>query len=159
VPDVLIACSASLEEKLWPADGWLAAVEWLGARGLEVGLLGAAPSTQRQKWQGAGIEDEILTRSPVLDLRGRWTLPQVAGAIERCRLVLTLDNGILHIAAAVGGPIVGLYRAGIHRLWAPPVRDLSALWPSRSDAPVASIPVEDVIRTLEQLLAATRSLA
>jgi ADP-heptose:LPS heptosyltransferase len=159
VPDVLIACSASLEGKLWTADNWLAAVEWFGARGLDVGLLGAPPSTQREKWKGAGIEDEILARSPVLDLRGRWTLPQVAGALERCRLVLTLDNGILHIAAAVGAPIVGLYRSGIHRLWAPPVPSLCALWPSTPDAPVASIPVEDVLNTLEQLLAATGSLA
>lgn len=158
-PDVLISCSASLEQKLWTTESWLAAVEWLGARGLKVGLLGAAASTQRKRWIGAAMEDEILANSSVYDLRGRWTLPQVAGAIERCRLVLTLDNGVLHIAAAVGKPIVGLYRAGIHRLWTPPVSNLCALWPPTPDAPVASIPVERVIRTLEQLFVATGSLA
>jgi len=159
VPDMLIACSASLEEKLWTVEGWLAAVAWAQGRGLAVGLVGAPPSAQRERWKGAAIEDELVARSAVHDLRGTWTLPQVAGALSRCRLVLTLDNGILHIAAAVGTSIVGLYRPEIHRLWAPPSANLRAVWPAVPQATVATIGVDDVIGELELSLAAAGSLA
>ena len=53
-------------------------------------------------------------------MRGRITLPQVAGAIAKAKAVVSLDNGILHLACSTATPTVGLYRNGIHRLWAPP---------------------------------------
>jgi heptosyltransferase III len=145
VPEILIATTASLPEKLWPREKWLAALEAL--RGRSVGLLGAKPSVQGQFWKGASDEDLLVESGLVQDLRGRFTLPQVVGALAKAKRVLTLDNGILHMAVAAGTPTVGLYRHGIHRLWAPPSDNLTVITPGEGRT-VADISVEEVVHAL-----------
>lgn len=128
IPDLLIATAASLPEKLWPIEKWLEQVREIKSKGIRIGLLGAKPSEQGKHWKGAD-EEEKLIEVGVEDLRGLFTLPQVVGALERARAVLTIDNGILHLATAAGTPTVGLFRHGIHRLWAPPFANLAVLTP------------------------------
>ncbi|MER3496949.1 MAG: hypothetical protein C4321_07790, partial [Chloroflexota bacterium] len=65
-------------------------------------------------------------------------------ALAQARAVLTIDNGIMHVAAATPVPIVALFRAGIRALWSPPVPNLLAL----EGSPVASIPVVAVRQAL-----------
>jgi len=144
VPDVLIATAASLTEKLWPVDSWIALVQSLRAKGLTVGLVGAKPTEQSRFWRGAGDESGILTKGEAEDLRGVFTLPQVVGAIERCRQVITIDNGILHMACATRTPVAGLFRHGIHRLWAPPASNLTVIEPGENRA-VSDLSLEEVL--------------
>jgi ADP-heptose:LPS heptosyltransferase len=151
VPDLLISTAASLEEKLWPFDCWVEVLKWAGSHGLSVGLLGASPAAQRQFWQGSTAEDQLVATGRVTDLRGTMTLPQVAGALAHARLVLTIDNGILHLAAAGEARTVGLFRHGFHRLWAPPAPNLAVLT-SGNDGPVAEIALECVLKELERAL-------
>jgi heptosyltransferase III len=127
VSDVLIATAASLPEKLWPVSHWREAVRAIRSKGLTVGLLGAPRKQQAEHWKGASDEDALVGDELAEDLRGIWTLPQVVGALALARAVLTLDNGILHLAVAAGAPTVGLFRHGIHRLWAPPFDRLDVL--------------------------------
>jgi ADP-heptose:LPS heptosyltransferase len=162
IPDILIATAASLPEKLWPTESWkeiLRRIESTSSAGFQpvppdspsnaavrtasVGLVGAKPSDQQRYWKGENAEQELVDGGLVQDLRGTMTLPQVAGALAKAKLVLTIDNGILHLAAAGNAPIVGLFREGIHRLWAPPTSNLKVLTPS-SGGVVADIPVEIV---------------
>lgn len=124
--DVLVAVSASLPDKLWSAENWVQVVDYCIARGLTVGLIGAKPSIGKNFWLGYEAE-QAISESAAMDLRGTMSLPQVTNAIERARLVVTLDNGILHLAAATDTPTVGLFRYGIHRLWAPPTPNLTVL--------------------------------
>lgn len=149
-PDVLVAVSASLGEKLWPAENWIAAAQYLISRGLSVGLLGAPPAIGKTFWYGSDAE-EGLCASGVQDLRGTLTLPQVVNALSRAKLVLTLDNGILHLAASTDTPTVGLFRHGIHRLWAPPVETLTVLTPGEGRL-VADISVEAVTEAISSAL-------
>lgn len=120
LPHVIIATSASLPEKLWPTDSWEQTLRRLKERGISVGLVGAKPSAQAQYWKGNELEENLVAAGLAEDLRGMYTLPQVVGLLEKVCLVLTLDNGILHLAAAAQTPTIGLFREGIHRLWAPP---------------------------------------
>lgn len=149
--DVLIAASASLPDKLWPLDAWRAVLAWARAEGLRVGLLGAKPSSQGKFWLGAREEELLVEEGLVEDLRGRYSLPEVVGALASCRAVLTLDNGILHLAAASGTPVVGLFRYGIHRLWCPPAEHLHALHPEPGRT-VADLPVATVQAALADCL-------
>ncbi len=142
VPDVILSCSASLESKLWPKGNWTALYSELKSRGMTVGVVGAKPSEQGKFWLGAEAEDALVAQGAD-DMRGRITLPQVAGAIAKAKAVVSLDNGILHLACSTGTPTVGLYRNGIHRLWAPPSQSLTVLEPGEGN-PVASIPLESV---------------
>jgi ADP-heptose:LPS heptosyltransferase len=151
VPDVLIATSASLPEKLWPVQSWMDALRWVRERGLTAGLLGAKPSSQKQFWKGASDEDELVTSGLVEDLRGQFSLPQVVGALAKANAVLTLDNGILHLAAATPTPTVGLFRRGIHRLWAPPAPNVAVLTAPEGGA-VADIRVDEATGALARAL-------
>jgi ADP-heptose:LPS heptosyltransferase len=147
VPDVLIATAASLPEKLWPLASWRTALTALRDSGRSVGLIGAPAKQQAQHWQGASVEDELIALGLAIDLRGAFTLPQVVGALGAAQAVLTLDNGILHLAAATRTPTVGLYRHGIHRLWAPPAPNVTVLT-AGEDRAVAEIGPDAVLRAL-----------
>jgi ADP-heptose:LPS heptosyltransferase len=141
--DVLIAMSASLPEKLWPLQHWETLVKSLRQTGLSVGLLGAKPSVQAGYWKGSGDEQTLVDSGLVKDLRGHFTLPQVVGALSSAKLVVTLDNGIMHLAAATETKTVALFRPGIHRLWTPPKPNIIPIIPG-TDL-VADISVDSVL--------------
>jgi heptosyltransferase-1 len=46
---------------------------------------------------------------PVVDLTGRTTLPQLAAVLARCDVMLANDTGPLHLAVALGRPVVAPY--------------------------------------------------
>ena len=65
-----------------------------------------------------GAEGERQAVAPVLDslpaeqridLVGRVDPLQAAACLERCRLFVGNDSGLMHVAAAVGMPTVGLF--------------------------------------------------
>jgi ADP-heptose:LPS heptosyltransferase len=148
IPDILIAMSASLPEKLWRSDFWLETLVWLRNRGYSVGLLGAKPGPQSRYWKGAADEQSVVDRSLAQDLRGTMSLREVVGAIRQAKEVLTLDNGIMHLAGATETPTVALFREGIHRLWTPPSGNITAIT-AEPGRPVAEIGVARVWEVLE----------
>lgn len=143
VPAILISTAASLPEKLWPFEKWAELAQRFKSEGLSVGLVGARPTAQSRFWKGSDAEAQLVERGLVKDLRGVFRLPQVVGALDAAKAVVTIDNGILHLAVAAHTPTVGLYRYGIHRLWAPPFDNLTVLTPGEEGA-VADIEVETV---------------
>jgi len=151
IPDVLIATAASLPEKLWGPAKWRELIVTIRESGRSVGLLGAAPASQNTLWVGGEAESELLGPALAVDLRGQLSLPEVVGAIRRAKAVVTLDNGILHLAVAAQTPTVGLYRRGIERLWAPPFDQLSIIL-SPPGGFVDQIPVGQVAESLEHWL-------
>ncbi len=62
-------------------------------------------------------------RQPALNLAGRLTLGQLAALLRRCRLLISNDSGPVHIAAAVGTPVVDIFgrnQAGLSpQRWGP----------------------------------------
>jgi heptosyltransferase-2 len=44
-----------------------------------------------------------------IDLTGKTSLLQLAALLERCELLVTNDTGTMHVAAAVGTPVVALF--------------------------------------------------
>ncbi len=142
-PEVLVATAASLVEKLWPVGKWKLLIDDLTKRGLTVGLLGAKPSEQRQFWKGDQAEEDLLRVTSLIDLRGTLSLPEVVGAMCRARLVVTIDNGIMHLAASTPTPTIALFRAGIDRLWTPPAANLTAVV-APADGAVADIDADRV---------------
>ncbi|HLI26976.1 MAG TPA: glycosyltransferase family 9 protein [Chloroflexota bacterium] len=128
-PPVLIATGANRSAKLWPAAYWREVLAWCAGRGLAVGLLGSAPAEQARYYHSVSLESALLAETPLIDLRGRLTLPQVAGALRRAQLCVTIDNGIMHLAAAVGTPTIAIFGASPHRLWAPRAPRVTVLLP------------------------------
>ena len=131
VPDVLLNISGSRSAKEWPVDRWAEVARWSVARGLTVGLLGHRREVGQQLYAAASDEDWLVTNAPVTDLRGRTTLPELAGAFAAARAAACVDAGPLHIAAAVGCPTVAVVGidadddgASPWRLWQPRVPNL-----------------------------------
>src|SRR5262249_7567439 len=130
VPDVLIATGANRSAKLWPAPFWQRVVEWCASQGLSIGLLGAAPAQQVLYYHSLVVEEALLRNPPLVDLGGKYALPAVAGALRRARACVTVDNGIMHLAAAVGAPTVAIFGGSPWRLWAPRSPGVQVLLPA-----------------------------
>jgi ADP-heptose:LPS heptosyltransferase len=66
--------------------------------------------------------DELLRRlgaTPALDLTGRTDIPVSAAIYAGAALFVGSDNGMAHLAAAVGTPSVIVFGPSNHRAWAP----------------------------------------
>jgi heptosyltransferase-2 len=90
--------------KRWPAERFAGLIDHMAkTSGLRCALFGGPPDRP--------IAEAILAKcsTPVLDLIGRTTLPELPAYLERCTVVVSNDTGPMHIAAAVGRPIVALF--------------------------------------------------
>lgn len=50
----------------------------------------------------------LMNSNPIL-MAGKTTLTQAAALIEKCRLFISNDSGLMHVACAVHTPVIGLY--------------------------------------------------
>lgn len=66
-----------------------------------------------------GTRDEraLCEAIPGVNLAGKTTVGRVAALLERCSLLVTNDSGPLHIAYALGTPVVGIFRPVEYRRW------------------------------------------
>jgi ADP-heptose:LPS heptosyltransferase len=55
----------------------------------------------------------------VIDLAGQLDLVQLAAVLQRLQLVLSVDTGPMHLAAAVGTPVVGVFGPSDPQRWGP----------------------------------------
>ncbi len=102
----LICGTENTPEKRWPIAGWRALIRRLlelpGAP--EIRLFGTAADREIT----AEIE-EIFPHEPVIDLAGKTTLDDFAVELRRCRVVVCNDTGGMHLANALGVPVVALF--------------------------------------------------
>src|SRR5262249_18398342 len=66
-------------------------------------FVGGADETPLARAAAAGLD------GPAVDLTGRTTLPQLAALLERVDVMVANDTGPLHLAAALGRPVVAPY--------------------------------------------------
>jgi len=107
------------------------------------------------------------TRAQAADLSGKLTLKMLAALAARARLFVGVDSAPMHIAAAVGTPVVALFGPSGEIEWAPwgvPHRVVTsavhACRPCGNDGCgggkvsecLSSIPVEAVLDAIDQLL-------
>ena len=74
-----------------------------GDTGAGVVVLGGA----REAPLAARIAESL--GGPALDLCGRTSLPELVGVLSRLRLLVTNDSGPMHVAAALGTPVVAVF--------------------------------------------------
>lgn len=131
IPDILIHCTTARAAKVWPFEYWQIVVEACTKQNISVGLVGSAPATQLNAYNSEGGEEQLLANTDLIDLRGKTSLIELAGACRQAAAVVSVDAGPMHIAAAVGTPtlaIVGNDQDGTGaspiRLWLPRVSNL-----------------------------------
>jgi ADP-heptose:LPS heptosyltransferase/glycosyltransferase involved in cell wall biosynthesis len=150
---VAIAPFASSQNKTLDAARIASLIDALAAEtGRPVALLGA-PVDRRSA-------DQALARTSrtVIDLVGRTSVPELCDVLRRCRLLVCVDSAPMHLAAALGTPLVALFGGEDSSLWGPygdtpsrilHGRDLDGL-PS-----VVEIEPRQVIHAVRDLLAPT----
>jgi heptosyltransferase II len=90
--------------KRWPAAHFAALARRLDAEGYAVWVLGGPGDAKIGAEVAAGAP-------PVVNLAGRTTLAEAIDLIAAARAVVSNDSGLMHVAAALGRPVVGLYGA------------------------------------------------
>ena len=94
--------NASVATKLWPQDHWIGLARWLRQQGLGVVVRWGSPAEQARAQQIAAAADAEVP--PFLSIR------DAIGVLGRAELVVGLDTGFSHLAAALGVATIGLYR-------------------------------------------------
>jgi heptosyltransferase I len=101
-----VVLAASKAERNWPVERYREALNRLAARWpLTVVLIGGPGEAERAL--AAQLREGL--RPPVLDMVGRSDLRQLAALLGQVDALLAPDTGPLHIAQAMGKPVVGLY--------------------------------------------------
>ena len=72
---------------------------------------------------GTGADNTDAVRAHMahapLDLSGRTSLRELAAVLRRADLFIGADSGVMHLAAAVGAPVVAIFGPSNHRAWGP----------------------------------------
>ena len=108
-----VAPGAGFPEKQWPPERFAAMIDRLTepravGGSLAVTLLGAPEERPIVEAVCRRLADRRDTRRPIAVL-GEPHLPVVAAILERARLFIGNDSGLMHLAAAAGAPTVGLF--------------------------------------------------
>jgi heptosyltransferase-1 len=89
-------------EKEWPVASWIALGRSLGQQGYRV-LLPWGTATERQR------SVEIAAAVPGAEVPDLRPLDEVARMVARASFVVGVDTGLLHLAAALGVPLVAIF--------------------------------------------------
>jgi len=137
----LLLHGTSQRSKEWRESHWTDLGRWLRREGFEISLLWGSDDERRraERLASAIPEARVLDRAP-LDI--------VASHIAKATLVIGVDTGLLHLAAAYRVPLVGVYTGSEPALTGPvgggPMRVIGSAG--------ARPEVNDVIAAVEALL-------
>ena len=117
---VAVSVGTKVQAKDWGVANWRALLGEVARTwpGLGLLLLGAAEEGEMSEVAAARWAEQ--GGGPVVNLCGRLTPRESAAAIARAKVFLGHDSGPMHLAAAVGTPLVAIFAArNIPRQWFP----------------------------------------
>lgn len=113
----------SLSAKRWPPQRFAALADRLiEERGARVFLVGGPNDSPI-----AAVIKEAMRQKP-RDLTGQLTLGQLGALLERCDLFVGHDTGAMHLAVAVGTPVVAIFGPSDSRMYGPYSENSVTLW-------------------------------
>jgi heptosyltransferase-1 len=108
-PYAVLVHATSRDDKLWPDARWSALLEQVTRLGLIAVLpWGNAGEAARSERLAAGSREAFVP--------ARRELPELAALLAGAELVVGVDTGLTHLAAALGAPTVALFVATDPRL-------------------------------------------
>jgi heptosyltransferase-2 len=108
--------------KRWPPPYVAELVDLLvsqGRRGVLVGAAEDRPTARAIESALAGSKTAHTTSRSLIDLVGETDLPLLMGVLSWCSVVVSNDSGAMHVASAVGRPVVALFGPTDERATAP----------------------------------------
>jgi len=110
-PFVILFPGASIPERCWGDEKFHQLAIRLIGEGLAVVVVGGKEDVAT----GSAIAEGLS----VLNLTGKTSLCETAGILNRSKLLISGDSGVLHIGVGLGIPTVSLFGPGIAAKWAP----------------------------------------
>ena len=95
--------SARWTTKRWPAESFAAVGDWLQQQGVRAVMIGG----REERPVGEAVMRAM--RGAPVDLAGKTTMKELIALLRRLRVFVTNDSGPMHLAAAVGTPVIALF--------------------------------------------------
>jgi ADP-heptose:LPS heptosyltransferase len=95
-PFVALHPFATHPDKAWPMGYWLSLIPLIERQGLDWVIVGKNP-------------DHLQALDDPRNLTGRTALRETCAILSQARALLTADSGPMHLATAVGTPVVALF--------------------------------------------------
>jgi heptosyltransferase-2 len=103
--------------KRWPPERVAAAITGVTGPGVRAVLVGAAADREIAGAIRSALE--AAARDAVVDLVGRTDVATLMAVLARCAVVVANDSGAMHVASAVGRPVVAIFGPTDERATAP----------------------------------------
>jgi heptosyltransferase-2 len=148
--------------KRWPVQKFIAAAQQIQSR---TGCVWLIFGGKNDDATAAQIQSAIGNQQSTMNLAGQTTLRELMALLKFCRVLLTNDTGPMHVAAALGTPVVVPFGSTSPELTGPGLPGDSRHWLLKSNAPCApcflrecpidfrcmnSIDVEQVVEAVAQ---------
>jgi heptosyltransferase-2 len=97
--------SATMRWKQWPLERYRELIKRILAEttGTRIVLFGSAGEQKMIEGLVGGLGSRVIVAA------GKTTVKQVAALIEKCDMLICNDSGLMHVAVAVGTPVVAIY--------------------------------------------------
>ena len=159
---IAVAPSASCPTRQWPVTRFVELIPGLQSRFNAPVVIVGGPDARRM---AADIQRAVP--SSLCDITGETTLGQLASLLKHCALLVSNDSGPVHLAAALGTPVVSIFtrnQPGINpERWKPlgaksayvaPARDMSISFAKgevHDPTFLYTVTAQDVLRAVDAL--------
>ncbi len=103
--------------KRWPPERVAGAIAGVTRHGVRAVLFGAAADREIARAIQSALDPAV--RASVVDLVGRTDVATLMAMLARCAVVVANDSGAMHVASAVGRPVVAIFGPTDERATAP----------------------------------------
>ncbi|MFA5095871.1 MAG: lipopolysaccharide heptosyltransferase II [Candidatus Omnitrophota bacterium] len=153
-----ISASKRWLTKAWPRDRIAKLCEELGARNIRVAVTGTELDAEQ-----ANALSAMVKNTKIINACARTSVNQLACLIKRCALYISADSSPLHIAAAVGVPVIAFFGPTDPARHMPPARHSAIIRKDLDCSPCYKprcrrkkcmnlITVEEVLEAVDKLL-------
>lgn len=103
-------------EKQWMPEKWAELARELIGRGFTVLFTGSAADAEKTS---AFIAEHLPDTEDIMNAAGTYSLPELAEVIRHSAGVVSVNTGMMHLAALSGAPTAGLHGPSNPRRWGP----------------------------------------
>ena len=104
---------SAVPTKRWASERFAQVADDLIRQGYRVVFFGGSMDTQLVQEAVAQMQEQAIVAT------GKFSLQELAAAMQRCSLIITNDSGPMHVAISQGVPIVAMYGPSSPKLYGP----------------------------------------
>lgn len=149
--------------KEWSPEYWAELAQKLLSRKFKICLTGSRQDMPRTE---AFLQTYFPREQNIISLAGKNTLPVLAWLLVRAKAMISVNTGIMHLAALCGTPTIGLHGGTNPLRWGPVGKATISLLPRKGAfaflnlgfeypkgiiSSLPFLPVEDVLNALQQV--------